>query len=47
MENATHDSIAFRFVAADQHPDHDTLNTFRKRFLKEIEALMVQVLMGS
>ena len=45
MENATHDSIAFHFVAADQHPDHDTLNTFRKRFLKEIEALMVQVLM--
>ena len=45
LEHATHDSIAFRFVAADQHPDHDTLNTFRKRFLKEIEALMVQVLM--
>ena len=45
LEHATHDSIAFRFVAADQHPDHDTLNTFRKRFLTEIEALMVQVLM--
>ena len=45
LENATYDSVAFRFVAADEHPDHDTLNTFRKRFLKEIEALMVQVLM--
>ena len=45
LENATYDSIAFRFVAADEHPDHDTLNTFRKRFLKDIEALMVQVLM--
>ena len=45
LENATHDSIAFRFVAADEHPDHDTLNTFRKRFLKDIETLMVQVLM--
>ena len=45
LENATHDSVAFRFVAADEHPDHDTLNTFRKRFLKEIEGLMVQVLM--
>ena len=44
LENATYDSIAFRFVAADEHPDHDTLNTFRKRFLKDIEALMVQVL---
>jgi len=45
LENATCDSVAFRFVAADEHPDHDTLNTFRKRFLQEIEALMVQVLM--
>ncbi len=45
LENATYDSVAFRFVAADEHPDHDTLNTFRKRFLKEIEGLMVQVLM--
>ena len=45
LENATYDSIAFRFVAADEHPDHDTLNTFRKRFLKDIEVLMVQVLL--
>ena len=45
LENATYDSVAFRFVAADEHPDHDTLNTFRKRFLKEIKVLMVQVLM--
>ena len=45
LENATYDSVAFRFVAADEHPGHDTLNTFRKRFLKEIEALMVQVLL--
>ena len=45
LEHATYDSIAVRFVAADEHPDHDTLNTFRKRFLKDIEALMVQVLL--
>jgi len=45
LENATYDSVAFRFVAANEHPDHDTLNTFRKRFLKDIEVLMVQVLM--
>ena len=45
LENVTYDSIAFRFVAADEHPDHDTLNSFRKRFLKDIEVLMVQVLM--
>lgn len=45
LENATYDSVAFRFCAANEHPDHDTLNSFRKRFLKEIEVLMVQVLM--
>jgi len=45
MENATYDSVAFRFVTADEHPDHGTLNTFRKCFRKEIEALMVQVMM--
>ncbi|MEQ1674383.1 MAG: transposase, partial [Candidatus Nitrotoga sp.] len=45
LENATYDSVAFRFVAANEHPDHDTLNTFRKRFLKDIEGLMVQILM--
>lgn len=32
-------------MSADEHPDHDTLNAFRKRFLKQIEALMVQVLL--
>ena len=45
LENATYDSVAFRFVAANEHPDHLTLNTFRKRFLVQIEVLMVQVLM--
>jgi hypothetical protein len=44
IECATCDSVAFRFVAANTHPDHDTLATFRRRFLKEVEALFVQVL---
>jgi transposase len=44
IEVATRDSIAFRYIAANQRPDHDSLCTFRKRFLKEIEALFVQVL---
>lgn len=45
LENANYDSVAPRFVVAvDEHPDDDTLDTFRKRFLKEIEALMVQVM---
>jgi hypothetical protein len=45
IERATYDSVAFRFVAANTHPDHDTLATFRRRFVKEIEALFVQVLL--
>jgi transposase len=44
LERATYDSVAFRFVAANQHPDHDTIATFRRRFLPQIEALFVQVL---
>jgi transposase len=45
LERATYASVAFRFVAANQHPDHDTIAAFRRRFLKEIETLFVQVLM--
>jgi transposase len=44
-ERATYDSVAVRFVAANQHPDHDTIATFRRRFLKQIEGLFVQVLL--
>ena len=44
LERATYDSVAFRFIAANDHPDHDTIAAFRKRFLKEIEALFVEVL---
>lgn len=45
LEAATRDSVAFRYVAANLHPDHDTLNSYRKRFLPQIEGLMVQVLL--
>src|SRR5512132_777756 len=44
LERATYDSVAFRFVAANQHPDHDTIAAFRRRFLEEITELFVQVL---
>ncbi len=44
LERATYDSVAFRFIAANDHPDHDTIATFRRRFVKEIEGLFVQVL---
>jgi transposase len=44
LERATYDSVAFRFITANEHPDHDTIATFRRRFLKEIEELFVRVL---
>lgn len=44
IERATYDSVAFRFIAAGSHPDHDTLAAFRRRFLDELADLFVQVL---
>jgi transposase len=44
LEKATDDSVAFRFIAAELHPDHDTLANFRKTCLVELEELFVQVL---
>jgi transposase len=44
LERATYDSVAFRFIAGNEHPDHDTIAVFRKRFLPHIEKLFVEVL---
>ncbi len=45
LERASYDSVAFRFIAANDHPDHDTIATFRRRFAGEIERLFVGVLL--
>lgn len=45
IEQATYESIPFRFVAGDLHPDHDTIAHFRRNFLAEIKELFVQVLL--
>jgi len=45
IERATYDSVAFRYIAANSHPDHDTIAGFRKRFLPELENLFIQILM--
>ena len=42
LEQATYDSVAFRFITGDRHPDHDTVSHFRKRFLAELEGLFLQ-----
>ena len=44
IERATYDSLAFRYLACNRHPDHDTLATFRRRFGKQFESAFVQVL---
>ncbi|MDZ4116910.1 MAG: transposase, partial [Xanthomonadaceae bacterium] len=44
IERATYDSLAFRFIACDLHPDHDTLSHFRRRFGAQFAAIFVQVL---
>ena len=44
IERATYDSLAFRYIACNCHPDHDTLARFRRRFNKEFEDAFVSVL---
>ena len=39
LEQAT-----FRYITGDQHPDHDTIANFRKRFLSELEGLFKEIL---
>jgi len=45
IERATYESVPFRFIAGNLHPDHDTLATFRRTFLRELKELFVQVLL--
>ena len=44
LERATYEGIAYRYICANSHPDHDSINSFRKRFGKELEGLFVEVL---
>jgi len=44
IERATYDSVAFRYLAADQHPDHDTIASFRQEHLEALAGLFLQAL---
>ena len=44
IERATYDDVACRVLAADQHPDHDSIAAFRQRHLSALAALFIQVL---
>ena len=45
IERATYESVPFRFIAGNRHPDHDTIASFRATFLPDLKALFVQVLL--
>lgn len=44
IEKETYEDVAFRYLSGDEHPDHTTINEFRKRHLKALEGLFLQVL---
>jgi hypothetical protein len=44
IERATYDSVPFRYIAVNSHPDHDTISNFRKRFLDRLNPLFTQIL---
>lgn len=45
IETATYELIPVLFITGGEHPDHDTINTFRKRFLDKLKPLFLQILM--
>jgi len=45
IERGTYETIPFRYIAGNMHPDHDTINQFRKENLATLKGLFVQVLM--
>jgi transposase len=44
IERKTYDDVAFRYLAADQHPDHDTIAAFRQQHLEALAGLFTQAL---
>jgi transposase len=44
IEKATYESVPFRVLAANQHPDHATIAEFRRRHLEALAGLFVQIL---
>jgi transposase len=44
IEAATYESVPFRFIAANTHPDHDTISDFRARFLLQLKNIFEQLL---
>ena len=45
LEQASYESVPFIYSAGGLHPDHDSINSFRPRFLAQLEGLFVQILL--
>lgn len=45
IEQATYDSVAFRYIAANMNPDHATIANFRKSCSKELDNIFLQILL--
>jgi transposase len=44
IEQATYEQVPYRVLAANQHPDHDTIAAFRQQHLPALAGLFTQVL---
>jgi len=45
LEQATYDLIPVIYITGNTQPDHNSINTFRKRFLEEMKDLFTQILL--
>ena len=45
LEQTSYESVPFIYIAGGLHPDHDSINSFRKRFVVQLEDLFVQILL--
>ena len=43
IENFTYENIVYRYLSANQNPDHGTINKFRKDHLAELENIFAQI----
>ncbi len=42
IEQASYELIPVLYITGGLHPDHDSINTFRKRFLEQLSPLFVE-----
>lgn len=45
IERATYASAAFRFIAGNAHPDHETFAAFQRAFLPALKDLLARILL--